>query len=120
VQIDETLSALGPRLIRILGSVNDLAGDVLGYVPGPAFCGVERNHPEGILVLAGDEAANDALTIRRIELGLDVGTAQSAEKNSTTMYASTSLFGRRGKYATLTRPFGHNLAVAVRPGKPVA
>ena len=48
------LFVLSERLPLTIGAIDDLAGDVFGHVPRPALGDVEGNHPEGVIVFAGD------------------------------------------------------------------
>ena len=76
---NETLRAFGKRLSLTIGAIDDLAGDVFGRVPRPALGDVEENHPEGVIVLAGEEVPDDGGPIGLSEVGLKVCPAMPAE-----------------------------------------
>jgi hypothetical protein len=53
--VNEALGVLAQIVICIEGSLQDLKGDVLGRVPGPAFRRVEGDDAERVAILGGQE-----------------------------------------------------------------
>jgi hypothetical protein len=63
VPINEALGAFGKRLVRVIGPIDDLDGDVLGHVPRQALGGVEGHHAQRVVVFAGDKVPDDGLEV---------------------------------------------------------
>jgi hypothetical protein len=57
------MNVFGKRTVRVVGPIHDLPGDVLGDVTRPTFGDIERDYPEGVFVLSGDEVPDDGVTI---------------------------------------------------------
>ena len=74
--INEALGVLARIVVRIKGSLQDLKGDVLRHVPGPALRGIEGDDAESVAVLAGQEIADDRFAIGLGGVGLVIGDAE--------------------------------------------
>ena len=67
------LGTLSDWTIFPLGSVEYGAGNVLSHIPCPAFGGVERDHPNGMRILATQNVLDNGFFISFIVAGLAIG-----------------------------------------------
>ena len=74
--VNESLGILAQIFVCFNRSLQDLACDVLGHVPGPSFGGIEGDDPDGIVVLTREKVADDGFAIGLGGVSLDVGRAE--------------------------------------------
>jgi hypothetical protein len=70
---DEPLGAFGKRLIRIIGPIDDLAGDVFGHARDEPSAALKANHAQRAVVFASDKVPDDGLKAGLVEGRLAIG-----------------------------------------------